>query len=113
MIKIFSNNADCFGFTKEATTSCSGSRCVSALKKYENGKKVKKSLDVQLSYQEEKNIVKINVHEYTKSGHKDRHYILKNISPSLHKKMQQLISDSHWGMFFNIVNKYSVGLIKK
>lgn len=102
MLKIYSNN----NLLKFASSSYCISRFQSAVNKGKNSKNSRKSIEVKTHYKSNSKKVSVDVDEFTKSGHKHRHYILENISQELYKKIESLISAGKWGMFFSIVNKY-------
>ena len=65
-------------------------------------------IEVKIHYRAHNQTAKIDVHEFTKKGHKDRHYYLENISKEMNEKMKQMISGAHWGQFFAAVTKHRI-----
>ncbi len=93
---------------KLASKVRSSSKFQIAYQKSQNGKvkKVKKSISADLSYNSSKNTAKVDVHETSKRGHKNRHYLLKNISEQEFNKLYEYMNEENWGKFFALVNKF-------
>ena len=94
---------------KIASKLRSSSKFQIAYKKSQNGKtkKVKKSISADLSYDSSKKVGKVDVHETSKRGHKNRHYILKAISEKEFNKLHEYLNEENWAAFFIIINKFN------
>jgi len=95
-------------FSKTASTSHSVSRFQTALIKGSNPKSARKSMEVKIHYRSGQKKATVDVDEFTRSGHKHRCYELEDVGRDVFKKMENLISKGHWGMFFAIVNKHRI-----
>lgn len=91
---------------KIASNISSVSRFYSAATKSRNHKHLKKSIEVNMQYKSSLEKAVVDVFEYTKKGHKHRRYNLIGISHDLYKRIESLIKDGKWGLFFAIVNKH-------
>jgi glutamate formiminotransferase len=52
-------------------------------------------------------VAKVDVHETSKRGHKNRHYVLKDISEKEFNKLHEHLNEEKWSEFFAIINKFS------
>lgn len=95
-------------FIKTASTSQSVSRFQSAVLKSSRSKASRKSLEVKMHYKHGSELLTVDVDEYTKSGHKHRQYKLENIDKKMLTRLQKMISNGQWGMFFSVVNKHRI-----
>ena len=93
---------------KTASTSQSVSRFQSAVLKSSRSKNSRKSIEIKMHYRQSSEFLTVDVDEYTKSGHKHRQYELENIDKKMLARLQKMISNGQWGMFFSVVNKHRI-----
>ena len=108
MRRLFSLTNSVSDFQKIASSSQSISRFHAALLRSNSNKDNRKAIEVKIHYRAHNQTAKIDVHEFTKKGHKDKHYHLENISKEMNEKMKQMISGAHWGQFFAAVTKHRI-----
>jgi|LauGreDrversion4_2_1035121.scaffolds.fasta_scaffold00842_7 hypothetical protein len=93
---------------KLASRVRSSSKFQIAYQKAQNGKvrKVKKSISADISYNSYKRTAKVDVHETSKKGHKNRRYLLKDISEQEFNKLYEYMNAEEWGKFFGVINQF-------
>lgn len=74
--------------------------------KFKKNNKEHKSISADIRYIPEKRAAKIEIHESGKKGHKNRHYLLENVSESIFNKLHDYLNEEKWNLFFNIINSY-------
>lgn len=109
MKRLFDINSISTNFVKIASKLRSSSSFQMEFKKSINGKTKKKykRIDAEVKYNPCKKRAKIEVHETSKKGIKNRSYILSDISEKEVDKMCEYLNDEKWNMFFSMIEKFN------
>lgn len=108
MKRIFDIDSISINLVKIASRLRSSSSFQMEFKKSINGKVKKKykRIDADIKYNPCSKMAKIEVHETSKRGIKNRSYTLKNVSEKEIDKICQYLNDEKWNMFFAMVEKF-------
>lgn len=102
-IKKIANN-----FIKIASRLRSSSNFQIEFKKSVNGKTGKryKRIDADIKYNPCSKRAKVEIHETSKRGIRNRAYVLNDISESEVDKMCKYLNEEKWNMFFLMIDKF-------